>query len=118
MSPSLRAASRSSTMFDDYAQKPTQEYDTTRVSSSTGNSIQNLLVTLSVAGLWLLVTAAAPLGGYGAPDYEYPSTYWDKYRKYAVAVGAVGLGLIALLMTRFKPDMSDKKMLSIKSTDV
>ena len=107
-------------MSDDYAQKPTQEYGTTRVSSSTGNSIQNLLVTLSVAGLWLLVTAAAPQGGYGAPDYEYPSTYWDKYRKYAVSVGAVGLGLglIALLMTRFKPDMSDKKMLSIKSTDV
>ena len=106
-------------MSDDYAQKPTQEYGTTR-SSSTGNSIQNLLVTLSVAGLWLLVTAAAPEGGYGAPDYEYPSTYWDKYRKYAVSVGAVGLGLglIALLMTRFKPDMSDKKMLSIKSTDV
>lgn len=107
-------------MSDDYAQKPTQEYGTTRDSSSTGNSIQNLLVTLSVAGLWLLVTAAAPQGGYGAPDYEYPSTYWDKYRKYAVSVGAVGLGLglIALLMTRFKPDMSDKKMLSIKSTDV
>lgn len=107
-------------MSDDYAQKPTQEYGTTRGSSSTGNSIQNLLVTLSVAGLWLLVTAAAPQGGYGAPDYEYPSTYWDKYRKYAVSVGAVGLGLglIALLMTRFKPDMSDKKMLSIKSTDV
>ncbi|EOD40893.1 hypothetical protein EMIHUDRAFT_439512 [Emiliania huxleyi CCMP1516] len=106
-------------MSDDYAQKPTQEYGTTR-DSSTGNSIQNLLVTLSVAGLWLLVTAAAPQGGYGAPDYEYPSTYWDKYRKYAVSVGAVGLGLglIALLMTRFKPDMSDKKMLSIKSTDV
>ena len=107
-------------MSDDYAQKPTQEYGTTRVSSSTGNSIQNLLVTLSVAGLWLLVTAAAPLSGYGAPDYEYPSTHWDKYRKYAVSVGAVGLGigLIALLMTRFTPDMSDKKMLSIKSTDV
>jgi len=105
-------------MSDDYVQKPTQEYGTTR--ASTGNSIQNLLVTLSVAGLWLLVTAAAPQGGYGAPDYEYPSTYWDKYRKYAVSVGAVGLGLglIALLMTRFKPDMSDKKMLSIKSTDV
>ena len=107
-------------MSDDYAQKPTQEYGTTRVSSSTGNSIQNLLVTLSVAGLWLLVTAAAPLSGYGAPDYEYPSTHWDKYRKYAVSVGAVGLGigLIALLMIRFTPDMSDKKMLSIKSTDV
>jgi len=107
-------------MSDDYAQKPAQEYGTTRVSSSTGNSIQNLLVTLSVAGLWLLVTAAAPEGGYGASDYEYPSTYWDKYRKYAVSVGAagLGLGLIALLMTRFKPDMSDKKMLSIKSTDV
>ena len=107
-------------MSDDYAQKPTQEYGTTRVSSSTGNSIQNLLVTLSVAGLWLVVTAAAPLGGYGAPDYEYPSTHWDKYRKYAVSVGAVGLGigLIALLMIRFTPDMSDKKMLSIKSTDV
>ena len=60
-------------MSDDYAQKPTQEYGTTRGSSSTGNSIQNLLVTLSVAGLWLLVTAAAPQGGGYAPAAAQPA---------------------------------------------
>jgi len=76
---------------------------------------------LAVAAATAAVHPVRPLARrYTDEDYSYPADYWNKYRKYALSVGAVGLGLglIALLMTRFKPDMTNQKMLSIMSTDV
>jgi len=104
-------------MSDSYVHKPVGD---NHMRSSTGNAVQNLLVALSVAGLWLIVTAAEPQDGYSSSNYRYPDEYWTNYRKYAVSVGAVGLffGLLALGLARFKPSVADKKLMTVRAHDV
>jgi len=130
-------------MSDSYVQKPVGD---NHMRSSTGNAVQNLLVALSVAGLWLIVTAAEPQDGcarhcfapvqlrlhsifsppalshrrYSSSNYRYPDEYWTNYRKYAVSIGAVGLffGLLALGLARFKPSTADKKLMAVRAHDV
>merc|ERR1719253_2156529 len=101
-------------MSDSYVQKPVGDNN---MRSPAGNAVQNLLVALSIAGLWLLVTAAEPSNTYTSTDYQYDDEYWTNYRKYAVSIGAVGLffGLLVLVLARFKPSMSDKTLMTIRA---
>ena len=60
VSPPPNRPRRAPLTSDSYVQKPVGDI---HMRSSTGNAVQNLLVALSVAGLWLIVTAAEPQDG-------------------------------------------------------
>ena len=76
---------------------------------------------LFLSGLWLIVAASEPVGGYKT-EWTAPAAAFDldSYSIYAIAVGTGGVvfSSLAALLLRFKPEQYDRHVLTVKSREV
>jgi len=72
----------------------------------------------ALAGIWVLVTAAAPVGGYGAnTPYDHD---FDGLDEYAIAVGAFSiiLSLVGLMMSLGKGPDGDRTLIAVRGYNI
>ena len=95
-------------MSDSYVQKPAG--DNNMRSSGTGNAVQNLLVALSVAGLWLIVTAAEPQDGCArhcfAPVQRHRTPHTGHHRGVTNSASAANTSAVLHVFIVYMPYLS------------
>ena len=94
---------------------------TVDVHCSKTITTKQTLIILFLSGLWLIVSASEPDGGY---KWEWTGAAFsinkDSFSQYAIAVGAGGVVFSSLtaLLLRFKPEQYDRRVLTVKSHEV